>query len=137
MNRKKIISDFLFNAGIWFTTLLIVWVHRDWKFSPQAFLGSAAFAISMSFGSIGRRELNRGGHQNVLHLFKRFLNISIGISVILFGVTMLYRTELLFIPLVSTGVLTGAGFAAMFPIALYLNRKQKKSMPQSAIADAN
>jgi hypothetical protein len=99
----------------------------------------AVLNIALILGSVGMVNLDRGGHRKV----KRWLNLCLTVLFLIICIPGFTPNRLVrnvsgwnipgaysFIPLFVLLV-------AIFPLSLYLNRKQKKSTSQTTSADVS
>ena len=111
-------------------------------FGPHPFILSLMLVVGMSMGTVGLDELKRGGHRKVRR------NLLVCLAVLFIFLLILAFTQVhmhwriiakdlanvhwlyWFIPFYVLVV-------APFPVALYLNRKQKKSNSQPAGANVS
>lgn len=94
-------------------------------------------AIVASFGIVGIHELKRGRHQRTIRLLRGSIISAFAISLILLGLMWIFKTAALELVFEFSLYLFAALIAAIFTLALYLNRKQSDdSTRQSTIANA-
>jgi len=147
MNWKKMLSDFLFKAGMFFFIFFLGdWVSSHWHFSSQVFAMDALGSVAVGLGLVGLDELDRGGHRWVRRIFRNFFIFLFAIFLILLGIALLCKAiGISLIPI--TAVLDRdfeysfypfiALIAAPFPLALYLNWNQTKSTSQPTSANVS
>jgi hypothetical protein len=90
------------------------------------------YFLSSSMNSIGIEELKDRGYRKLIRFY--FVGILFG----LIGIILLCITKIIQVSIVNilVGIFLVFCFTP-FPLALYLNSKQKKSSTESTIADAN
>jgi len=120
-------------VGLFALFLLFNWHSNT---SHKLFKG-AAEAIVIALGYVGFNELDRVRHWRVRRVIRYCFILWIVISFILFGLTRFYHTNGFDWVLNDSLYLFWILFAAQFPFALYLNRRQNKSTPQPTIDNAN
>ena len=148
MNRRKVLKDLLFYLALWFVgPVLIDLVRKHSNFSSRMLIEDALGAIAISFGIVGIRELNRGGHRRAVRILGNCISVWFGVYLILLGIMILISktfgiefitkstpTELLFEYSLYAFL---ALIATPFPAALFLKRIQSKSTSQSKIVNAS
>jgi cell division protein FtsW (lipid II flippase) len=111
--------------------MLDPWIGKAEQYGTHRFILDVILIIALSIGWVGFVELKRGGHRKILLVLKVSLIILLFITFFLifahnrlhWKMTWLnFEDVYLFIPFYALLV-------AIFPLALYLNRNQKKSTP--------
>jgi hypothetical protein len=150
MNWKKALSDFLIRAAVFIPVLVL----SNWKSVPhhhfRDFMDALLLCMTLTLGLIGVKELKRGGHQRIYRFYRGCFIYSFPVFLILTGIligiamfskatgkVVLRETDVSDFVLQSYIYLLFAIVLAPFPLALYLNRNQKKTSAESTIADAN
>jgi hypothetical protein len=87
-------------------------------------------------GGVGFGELRRGGHQRVRRILFRCSLISLIIPLIVIGMELLFKIRWNSLLLLSASPFSVLFFAS-FPVALYLNWKQKKSTSKRMSTNAS
>ena len=124
-----------------FFLVLFGWDYLNGKvphFSAQDYVELLVFLITSSMGTVGFKELDRGGFQKVKHNLGVFF-----IALLVIPVIFLFARHRLHWQIAGVDssyfYFLDAFFvllAAVLPLALYLNRKQSKSVSQPTIANA-
>jgi polyferredoxin len=124
---------------VWF--LLSEYRHSG----SQGLIRNAVTAVALVLGSIGFDRLKRGGHQRARRILRNSIIVTLLasatslillIALILFDGPSLYKMIVLGWVSEYSLYLLWLIWAASYPLALYLNRKQNKPTPQPTIANA-
>lgn len=134
--KRMLLIVLVISAAMFALLMAFHWNSPDWHLRFQAFVEDAAMAIALALGMVGNQELDRGGHRRTRRITRNFLIIWIGMSLLLFGLTRLYKTTEFDLALKCLMYLLWLLFAAIFPLALYLNRKQSRSSSYPTSVDA-
>ena len=133
--KNFLISVLVLSAmGIAFC-LFNLWVGLLKSISIHDFTVVAFQIVACSMGFAGYDELARRGHRQVRRIFFRCLMIALVVPLIVLGIEFLRKTwwnNLFFLSASPFWVL----LVAPFPVALYLNRRQKKSTSQPTVTNA-
>lgn len=135
--KRMLLIALVISVAIFALFIAFHWNNPDWHFRSKTFIEDAAIAIALALGMAGNQELDRGEHRRVRRITRNILIVWFSISLLLFGITRLYKTTVFDFVLDYLMYVLWLLFAAIFPLALYLNRKQKKSSTESTVADAN
>ena len=121
--------------------IIIGWDYLNGEvphFGAQRYLEFAILGVALSAGSVGFKELDRGGHR------KARRNLLVLLIILLVGPLTFFFTrsrlhwevigwnipdEYYFVPYFAL-------FAAIFPLSLFLNRVKNRSTSQATIANA-
>jgi general stress protein CsbA len=129
MNRKKFLLAIL---EIFLGAVLLFAIFTS-RYGSQRFIMNVIEAIALSMGFVGLNKFKQDENRNISHLLLGCAFIWAAICsflLVIFKKSMWDHFDLLF-----------CGFliliAAQFPLALYLNHKQKKSSTESTVTDAN
>jgi len=134
MNRRKMLVDFLgLAAGIFVIFTFFDWLRMKSNFNSHAFIEDALFSITAALGWVGSEELDRGGHRNIRRILRKCLIIWLVIWIILIIPSIFFKIDFVFY---YSMYLFWLLLVAPFPVALYLNHKQKKSGTEFIVADA-
>jgi hypothetical protein len=123
--------------------ILFGWDYLNGKvphFDAQNYIGLLIIFVASSMGTVGFKELDRGGYRKV----KRNLGVFFIALLVLPLILILISRDLLHWQIVGLDI-TYQYFvipffvlwAAIFPLALYLNRKQAKTTPQPTVPNAS
>jgi hypothetical protein len=106
--------------------------HDAQRYSIHQFILDIIVVVSASLGLVGYAELKRSGDTKI----RRILMVSLGISPITFLllISLKFGSDL---AIKISFYELFALIASPFPLALYLNRKQKQSTPQTSVANAS
>jgi hypothetical protein len=125
MNWKKVLSDLAFWMAVMFVnSMLVYWPSRASHFNSEFFINDALSATALAFGIVGFGELRRGGHQRIGWIGRIFTFIWMVVTV---GMIAPPKTTAFDYVADGSICLAFLPFAAIFPIALYLNRNHKNS----------
>jgi hypothetical protein len=134
MNWKRLLLDVLLYATVLFA--VITWGHVS-----QDFIKNAVEAVGLALGFVGSNDLRRGEHRKIHPGLVDFIIILLASIPILALLTTI--PALAFTKAVQHVVLEIAFYswfaiiAAIFPLSLYLNRKQNKFTSQPTIDNAS
>jgi phosphatidylserine synthase len=140
MGWKNFLPSLLFSSVLVISLFVVsVWDDTTPSFGPHPLVVNVIMIIMSTIGLVGFEELKRGGHRKI----RRNLLVCLAILLILPLILAFTRIHMhwkitgmdfsdyyLFVPF--NVLLVGT-----FPLALYLNRNQKKSSAESTVADTN
>ena len=140
MDWRQFLAPILYSSAYVFVLSMVDFSSgKTQPFGTHPFITYLILVVGMSIGIVGFDELKRGGHRKV----RRNLLVCLTILTIFLIILALTRIHMHW-------KITGMDFAdvywfipiyvltvATFPIALYLNRKQKEISSQPTITDAS
>jgi len=139
MNWKNWLSAFLENSAMFFIIYIFIrWTDRKFEINIYGFFVVAVMVIASSMGTIGSEELKRGGHQTARRIWKACILIPITVLFVLIITDNISYNKPIWTS--AIGYLCFSSFvllATSYPMALYLNRNQKKSTSQPTTDNAS
>jgi hypothetical protein len=132
--RKKLVDSLGIAVGIFVIVTFFDLLRMKSNFNSHIFIENALLAIAAALGWIGFEELDRGGYRNVRRILRKCLIIWLVIWIISIFPSIYFKIDFVFY---YSMYLFWLLLAVPFPVAVYLNHKQKKSGTEATVADAN